>query len=814
MCFLKISMLYRFITILLLVGCHTARAQVITLTDGETRLPVELATLMSTRPVAFTATNAAGQAELSPFRGAERIEIRCLGYQSVVISYAELGAGGYQLQLQPAALQFDELVVSATRWGQPSRFVPSRIAVITPKAIALHNPQTAADLLGTSGEVFIQKSQQGGGSPMIRGFATNRLLYSVDGVRMNTAIFRAGNIQNVISLDPFVMEKVEVFFGPGAVIYGSDAIGGVMSFQTRNPQLSLSDKPLVSGQAVARYASANNEATGHADVSIGWRKWALLTSVSRADFGDLRMGRHGPDEYLRTFYVQQVDGQDQVIDNSDPRLQRPSGYAQWNLMQKLRFRPNERWDLQYALHYSETTDYARYDRLIERLPTGLPRSAVWNYGPQRWLMNLLSVAHSGGGWLYDKLTLRLAQQYFEESRIDRNFSGSQRFRLRTNREQVQALSANADFEKLSGRHRFHYGLEYVFNHVNSTGSAVDIRNGAPIAVAARYPLSDWSSYGAYLNYQWTALPERLLLQAGLRLGAFDLQADFRRQLDFYPFDFSSTENRHTATTGSLGLVFSPSADWKLHANLSSGFRAPNVDDMGKIFDFVGGEVIVPNTALRAEYAWNGELAVTRLLGDAVRVDAAAFYTYLDNAMVRRPFQVDGQDSILYDGQLSRVYAIQNAAFGTVAGLQAGIEVQLPAGFGISTRYNYQRGREELDDGRLSRSRHAAPAFGVSRLSYRRSRLTAELYACYSAAVSHDNLNPEEQDKPAIYAKDANGNPYSPAWYTLNIKAMYAISPRWTLSAGLENITDQRYRPYSSGLVAPGRNFLLSLRAGF
>ena len=111
---------------------------------------------MGTRPGAVTATNAAGQAELSPFRGAGRIEIRCLGYQSVVISYAELGVGGYQLQLQPAALQFDELVVSATRWGQPSRFVPSRIAVITPKAIALPNPQPAADLLGTSGSVFIQ----------------------------------------------------------------------------------------------------------------------------------------------------------------------------------------------------------------------------------------------------------------------------------------------------------------------------------------------------------------------------------------------------------------------------------------------------------------------------------------------------------------------------------------------------------------------------------------------------------------------------------------------------------------------------------
>jgi hemoglobin/transferrin/lactoferrin receptor protein len=81
--------------------------------------------------------------------------------------------------------------------------VPFRIEGIDKKEIALHNPQTAADMLANTGAVFIQKSQQGGGSPMIRGFSTNRLIYAVDGVRMNTAIFRGGNIQNVISLDPF-----------------------------------------------------------------------------------------------------------------------------------------------------------------------------------------------------------------------------------------------------------------------------------------------------------------------------------------------------------------------------------------------------------------------------------------------------------------------------------------------------------------------------------------------------------------------------------------------------------------------------------
>ncbi|WP_084607817.1 TonB-dependent receptor plug domain-containing protein [Prevotella dentasini] len=141
-------------------------------------------------------------------------------------------------QADTAAVRLDEVVVSASKWRQNISEQPKRISVITPGESLFQNPQTAADLLELSGQVYVQKSQLGGGSPMIRGFATNRLLYSVDGIRMNTAIFRSGNLQNVISLDPFAMERTEVLFGPGSVIYGSDAMGGVMSFTTKNPVFS------------------------------------------------------------------------------------------------------------------------------------------------------------------------------------------------------------------------------------------------------------------------------------------------------------------------------------------------------------------------------------------------------------------------------------------------------------------------------------------------------------------------------------------------------------------------------------------------
>ena len=179
------------------------KAQIVTIQDQETNQPLELVTLISKDTNAYATTNSKGKADISALKNAESIEIRTLGYKTLIKSYAEISSEDFLLYLEPSNISMDEVVVSATRWNQSTSNVPSKVISISPKEITLQNPQTAADLLGVSGKVFIQKGQQGGGSPMIRGFATNRLVYTIDGVRMNTAIFRGGNLQNVISLDPF-----------------------------------------------------------------------------------------------------------------------------------------------------------------------------------------------------------------------------------------------------------------------------------------------------------------------------------------------------------------------------------------------------------------------------------------------------------------------------------------------------------------------------------------------------------------------------------------------------------------------------------
>lgn len=783
-------------------------AQVITVKDKETDHVLELATISSTNPKTFTVTNASGQADVTKFKGSKEITIQLLGYKTVTGSFAELNKQNFLVYLEPSNISLDQVVVSATKWNQPNREIPAKVSMVMPKDLQLQNPQTAADLLTVSGEVFIQKSQQGGGSPMIRGFATNRLLIAVDGVRMNTAIFRSGNLQNVISLDPFAMERVEVLFGPGSILYGSDAIGGVMGFYTLAPQFSLNDTPFIKGNAAARHSTANDEFTGHADVNIGWKNFAMVTSISHNTYGDLRMGSHGPGDYLRPFYVQHIDNTDKVKANRDNQVQKPTGYSQINLMQKFRYQPNDSWDINYGFHYSATTNYDRYDRLI-RTRNGLPRSAEWYYGPQEWMMNNLGITNHSDNSIYNEMTIRLAYQFFEESRIDRDFNSDTRTRRIEN---VDAYSLNVDFNKtVNQQHHLIYGIEAVYNDVTSTGIDENISTGSTVLGQSRYPQSTWSSYAAYLTYQFKVNPQ-LLVQAGARYNYFNLNADF--DLTFYPLPFDNAEINNGALTGSLGVVYNPDETWSVGLNLSTGFRSPNVDDVGKIFDSEPGSVVVPNPDLKAEYAYNVEFGIAKVFDDFMKIDLTGYYTLLDDAMVRRDYQLNGLDSLIYDGELSRVQAIQNAAEAFVWGVQAGVEVKLPAGFGFSTRFNYQKGEEELDDGTKSPLRHAGPWFGATHFTFSARKLKMDLYAEYNGEIGYNDLAEEEKGKDYLYAEDDNGNPYSPNWYTLNLKTTYQLTDLLLISAGVENITDQRYRPYSSGIAGPGRNFILSLRAGF
>ena len=769
--------------------------------------PVQNVAIFNLGQTKSVLTNQDGLADLSGFTATDTLMFQHTGYFVLVIDIPSLRKQGYSVGLAERTIQLDQVIISASKWEQNREEIPNKITVIPATKIAFENPQTSADLLGISNEVFIQKSQLGGGSPMIRGFSANSILLVNDGVRMNNAIYRSGNLQSVVMIDANSVESSEVIFGPGSVIYGSDALGGVMDFHSKKVKFSNDSLSNISGNALARYSSANNERTGHIDFNFGRKNWGFLTSVSYSMFDDLRQGAKGLPEFDRDFYAERVNGVDSMVKNDDVNKQIPSAYNQVNVLQKFFVKLSDHVDIGYNFQFTTSTDIPRYDRLAEYKGDEL-KYAKWYYGPQQWMMNAVQLDLHGYKKWFDNAKILLAWQKVEESRNDRKFGNDL---LRTRTEKVNVLSLNVDFDKnLNERSSLYYGVESVYNYVNSIGFSEDITSGQIQAVATRYPDggTDYTTSAAYVSLK-SNLSEKITLQAGLRYSYVYMDSKFI-DTTFYDFPYSEIKLNTGALNGSLGMVYRSATQWQINANLSSGFRAPNLDDIAKVFDSEPGNVIVPNAGLKPEYAYNIDAGFIKKFGENIELNLTVFYTYLVDAMVRRDFTVDGQDSIVYDSELSKVQALVNTGEAQIYGATASFSADINTHFSFKTTYTYMQG----EDGDGYAVRHVPPSFGSSSLFYTARKLKLEAYANYNGQISYEDLTPSERDKPQMYAVDDNGNPYSPTWFTINLKGSYQINEMFQLNLGFENILDKRYRPYSSGISAPGRNIILALRVKF
>jgi hemoglobin/transferrin/lactoferrin receptor protein len=793
-----------------------AHTQKLFVFDAITRQPIKDVSVCNESKTICILTDVKGQADISEFNKNEKISLSHSSYKLLEISYEAVAVNAYKIYLEEKIISLNEVVFSGSKWEKNKVETPNRIEKINMKEAAFQNPQTTADLLGMSGYAFIQKSQLGGGSPMLRGFATNRVLLVIDDVRMNTAIFRSGNLQNVISLDANAIESSEIMFGPGAVMYGSDAIGGVMSFYTLRPMLASNNAngPVFSGNLMTRISSANMENTGHVDFNIGLKKFAFTTSFTNAVYNDLRSGSVGGSPYFyRTNYVITYDNKDYMIPNYDSTLQVGSKYSQVNFMQKVLYQHNQYLSFKYGYHFSETSKYNRYDRLYVMQTSGPYKNklrwAEWYYGPQKWQMHHLNISYNKKNIAFDKLKFTAAYQFFEESRYDREFMFRE---LHAQIENVHAISNNLDLEKkLGAKITLNYGLETVYNLVRSRASLTHVVTKQVLPTVTRYPDgSTWQSYGAYLSAKYNIHP-KIFIDAGLRYSRFMIDATF--DTTFFPFPFLTANMRTQSLNGSIGAVYCPQSSWQLYANAATGFRAPNVDDMGKVFESVPGYLVVPNPNLKPESVINIEAGTNKSFGEFLRIDASIYKTWLDDAMARRNFTFNGDTTIRYLGNKSRIQAIQNVAKIDVYGIQAGIEFSYK-GFGIRSNYSFQNGREQNPDSlNYYPLRHAAPNFGSTHITYTHKKVKADFYAVYNAKMTFEDLALTERTN-ASYARDEFGRPYVDAWYTLNFKIAFYPSQYLSINLGIENIMDILYRPYASGINAPGRNIIASVRAKF
>ena len=755
----------------------------------------------------YETTDKNGNVSLDKFSRSDTLTIKQYGFKEEKLPKSKLK--NTLILLYDNEL-LDEVVISASKFSQKFREVPKKVTQINRSMIEFTNPMTSADLLERGGYVYIQKSQLGGGSPMIRGLSTNRLVLSVDGVRLNNAIFRSGNIHNVISISPMNIENTEVIMGSASVLYGSDAIGGVMNFYTKKAKLSNDSNPNIQININSRYSSASNEKMYHIDFNYGLEKIAFLSSFSKSDFDDLTMGIHGPSDYLRPNYVTQNSaGDDVLVTNSKPRVQRNTGYSQTNFMQKILYEPNEDLSIDIGIHFSKTGNIPRYDRLIRTNENEGLYYSEWYYGPQEWLLINSQLTYIPKETkFYDELKFGSSFQRFSESRNSRRFSDSF---LKSREEELDIFSLNLDFfKKISENSNITYGLEMIENKVGSFAKSINISDLSETPISTRYPdNSSLNSLGLYVNYK-TKIIEDVFFQSGVRYSSTVLKSDLSQNNSYYDFMYENTTLENGAFVGGIGLSWVRNIynNWKF--NINTAFRSPNIDDLAKVFDSEPGSVVVPNPDLKPERSFGLEFGGYFRTKNNIELDFSSYVTYLYNSFIRDDFTLsNGVSEIIYDGELSQIQALQNSSKSFIYGIEFGINMFLNKNFRMKSQHNLIAGYE-LDDLPFGMPvRHIPPNYGNFHLIYNNGDFTIDTYLNYNSKISFNNLAESERAKPYMYALDENGNPYSPSWMTFNVRSKYSFSKMLNINFTVENITNKLYRPYSSGISAPGINFIFS-----
>ena len=695
-------------------------------------------------------------------------------------------------------VELNDVVVSANKFELTKKESANQIELISAKQIAFQNSPNAANMLEQTGNVFVQKSQAGGGSPVLRGFEASRVLIVMDGIRMNNAIYRAGHLQNVLRIDQSMLERTEVIFGPSSVMYGSDALGGVVHLKSKNPVFEQNNF-----RSYLRYSSAIAEKTGHFDFNIGLKQVAFLTSFTFSDFGDVIQGSNRTTEYpdfgKRFFYAERQGNIDVSIINKNINKQVGSAYSQYDFLQKISFRQNENTKHSLNFQYSSSSNVPRYDRLTE-LKNNLPRFAEWFYGPEKRLLAAYQLDLKNS-FLYTKAFVSAAFQSIEESRISRNFNNLIR---KSQFEKVNVVSLNADFFKVFNKNSLNYGLEAVGNDVNSRANFTNINTNVQTKADTRYPdgkntMNTWAVYVANqvrFNDKW-------IVNGGLRYAQSALSAQFIYKT-FFPFPFSQIKQQNRAFTGNLGVVYTPFKNTKLGIIGSSGFRSPNIDDLAKVFDSVAGSLIVPNPDIKPEYSYNTEVSINQQISDKIRVEGVYYVTSLQNAIVIDAFTLNGQSTVQYNGQNSKILAAQNKEKAMISGWNLNFMADFSKEISLKSTLNFTKGH--IKNATNTPLDHIPPMFGRTALKFKKKMLNVEVFSIYNGWKKLKDYSPSGEDNLIYATKDG-----MPSWWTLNFRSDYQINKKASIQIACENILDKNYRNFASGISAAGRNFVITLR---
>jgi hemoglobin/transferrin/lactoferrin receptor protein len=826
-------MKYIIFVFIVLIGSVTF-GQEIKILDKKTGKKVKNVTIYNKSKTISLTTNNDGLGDISTFKNDEIIIFSHLSYANYRIKKSVLIKQKLTVYLNKQSEQLDEIVISVFKKEEKSKRIAEQIAVLSSKNIQKLSPQTSADLLAIIPGIKVQKSQFGGGSPVIRGMESNRVLLVVDGVRMNNAIYRKGHLQSSITIAPNLLDKIEVVFGPSSVIYGSDALGGVIHYYTKTPKLSEDNE--VKSQFFSRFSTVNQEITTNVSAEVSFNNWASFTSISYSDFGELKAGKnrsHGFSDWGNVFYYSEnVNGNynENPTINSNPNLLRNTGYNQTDVLQKFFVPLSKKTDLKINLQYSTSSIIQRFDRLTEIRDISDVSSlkfAEWSYGPQkRLLISSQLLLNPDKNWL-ESGTITTAYQNLQESRIQRKFGSLDRS---YREESVAVFSVNGDFSVplTDDKTRIlSYGFEFAYNDVSSNayGKTLNISNGEingfsnDFKVQSRYPDGggNYLSSSLYLGYKQD-VNSKSTLNSGIRFTNTNLNATWIDET-FIQLSDNDISANNSAITATLGYVYKPNKNWQLNSVLSSGFRSPNIDDVGRVRE-KSGDVTVPNIHVKPEFAYNAEVGIQKYFNDRkFRLSANVFYTLLDNYIIRDRFTINGSDQVLFDGEYGNAVANQNRGNAFITGYTISYLGKLSNAWNTSGFITYTKGRTYDSEEPMS---SIPPLFGQFEVNYKRDKIEVGAALRFNSKKDIEDFNFTEgidnhDLTPIVDANAANNEDIyfgTPSWMTIGINGRYSVTENFSVQARLDNLFDEHYIEFASGISSPGRNLSVSFVANF
>ncbi len=654
--------------------------------------------------------------------------------------------------------------------------IPCHRTEINSRQIIKQNPLSTAFIFENVSGVYARQTQNGGGGPTIRGLFGNSILLLIDGIRLNTCITKAGNNQYISLVDLNIIENIDIVRGPSSTFFGSDALGGSVNFRTYD--LLFTDNHL-SGRLKAFYDSGNSGYLGH-----------ILQQYSTEDFAVA-----GALSYSRL---------DDVVaaDNSPYKEQTPSGFSWTSGFLKTGYRidNNNIFLLNFQLH--RIYDYHRFDRTKGKAGTNEQGKFMTYFNPE--FSRKLAYARflSNNNLFYKQLSLTVLYQNFVEKTSSIKNISSPADDLEENHSKnkvdMYGLLGKAS-SSITNEIMLSYGFDIYLQKLESSEYVKNLTDN-DITYSDRGKYQGGSNYNCFRTYLHADFEpsDRLFLKSGVQWTYFSIYSPLSNAIN----DFDDLNSTPSSFSGMVGGQYNLFKYLTLETNLSSGFKAPNLDDL-TILGISKSNFEIPNPNLKPEYSVNYELSISTGKKHSWNVSMTGFYMWLFDGISKVPATYNGLDE--YNG-LS-VLQKQNIGKSRVYGGEFIYSLEMFHKLTLYGTLFLAVGENTTDHEWMSRT---IPLMGQTGIIFRQILFTkpveAKFYVRYSD--KQDRLSPE--DKVDLRIPEGG----TPAWYTLNLNINVLVCHRLFCNVQLNNFADTSYREHGAGLYSPGRHIILGLDYSF